>query len=251
MSAIRSLWSMVRGHRSRFGPAGPATCVCADGARDGMTFATPESRTGAGDERQQIPQPDLALLCADGEKLLQQARAHGRAPALAVMQIDDRPELELAFGRTGAERVMAAVMAGLTRAAGGQGLIVRTAADTFALLMPGGGAGAAIAALQARFGKPCAIEIAFGRGEILVVPDVMVHPVGPQDAIGQVYEDLCRYIAKARRHGWRAGEGEQQRAPCGLVAASSPIRPAAPAPAPAPRYAPPQPATIPVPLAMH
>ena len=248
MATLSDFWSMVRGPRSRFGPRGPASCE--QPARPGRcTVAAPvEQVTGRDLERPIVPEPNLALLHTDGEKLLHAARALGRTPALAVMQIDDLPELEIVFGRAGVDRVMDAVMTGLTRIAAGHGLIVRSAADTFVLLMPGGGAGAAVAALQARFGTPCTIEIGSGRDEILVVPDVMVHPLGPQDSIAQAYEDLCRYIAKARRHGQRIRSCEPQRAACGSAPARSPIVRAGPTP----QYTPPLPATIPMPLAaMH
>lgn len=249
MATVRDLWSMVRGPRSRFGPRGPASCE--QPARPGHCTipGAPEQVTGLDPEAPAIPEPDLALLHAGADKLLQAARAQGRTPALAVMQIDDLPELELVFGRPGVDRVIRALMAGLTQAAAGHGLVVRTAADTFALAMPGGGAGAAIAALQARFGKPCTIEIGFGRDEILVVPDVMVHPLGPQDSIAQVYADLCRYIAKARKHRQAIRDCVPQRGTCGSMTGSSPVDRATPAPAP--RYTPPLPATIPVPLGVH
>lgn len=249
MTTIRDLWCIVRGHKNRFGQRGPASCEPPARPRRRTISGAPEPVTGLELEAPAIPAPDLALLHTGGEKLLDAARALGRRPALAVMQIADLPELELVFGRRGVDRVIQAVVAGLNRAAAGHGLVVRTAADTFALLTPGGGAGAAIAALQARFGKPCTIEIGFGRDEILVVPDVMVHPLGPQDSVAQIYADLCRYLAKARKHRQATGDCVPQPIECGSAAGSSPIN--RPKPAPAPQYTPPLPATIPVPLAVH
>lgn len=249
MTTIRNLWRIVRGNKSRFAPRSPASCEQPARPQRCAIPGAPDQVTGIDLEAPAIPEPDLALLHADGDKLLQAAHALGRTPALAVMQIDDLPELELVFGRRGVDRVIQAVMTGLAQAAAGQGLVVRTAADTFALVMPGGGAGAAIAALQARFGKPCTIEIGFGRDEILVVPDVMVHPLGPQDSVPQAYADLCRYLAKARKHRQTIVDCVPQRAECGSAASSSPSDGARPAPAP--QYTPPLPATIPVPLALH
>lgn len=235
MAIIRNLWSMVRG------PGGAQRFALA---------GCPVEQVPAIDfEHPTVPAPDPALLRSAGEKLLRAARARRQAPAMAVMQIDDLPEVEVVFGRTAADRVIDAVMAELTRVAVGKGLVVRTAADTVTLLMPGGGAGATIAAIQARFGKPCTIEVGSGRNEILAVPDVMVHPLGPQDSIAQVYEDLCRYIAKARRHGRRVHDGVPQRAAPGSLEAGS--RAVAAAGARAPQYCPSWPATIPVPLALH
>lgn len=248
MTTIRDLWCIVRGHKSRFGPRGPASCEPARARRRAVPDA-PQQVAGLDLEAPAMAQPDLALLHTGGEKLLEAARALGRTPALAVMQVDDLPELELVFGRPGVDRVLQAIQSGLTRVAAGQGLVVRTAADTFALLTAGGGAGAAIAALQARFGKPCTIELGFGRDEILVVPDVMVHPVGPQDSVAQVYADLCRYVAKARKHRQAVLGCVPQQVACDSAASASPIHLATCAGAP--RYIPPLPATIPVPLALH
>ncbi|HEY0884186.1 MAG TPA: hypothetical protein VGE20_02835 [Ramlibacter sp.] len=251
MSTVHDLWRIVRGHKNRFAPRGPASCEQPARPQRGTISGAPEQVTGIDMAAPAIPEPDLALLHAGGEKLLEASRALGRTPALAVMQIDDLPELELVFGRSGVDRVIPAVLSGLTRAAAGHGLVVRTAADTFALMMPGGGAEAAIAALQARFGKPCTIEIGFGRDEILVVPDVMVHPLGPQDSVAQVYADLCRYLVKARKHRQTIRNCLPRRAECGSVAGAWPPDRAKPAPAAGPRYWPPLPATIPVPLGRH
>lgn len=245
MAMIRNLWSMVRGPRSRFGPRGPASCEQAARVQHCAIANVVSQAPGIDFEHPTVSRPDPALLREAGEKLLHAARARGQTPALAVMQIDDLPEIELVFGRTAADRVLDAVLAELTRAAVGKGLVVRTAADTFALLMPGGGAGAAIAAIQGRFGKPCTIEVGSGRDEILAMPDVMVHPLGPQDSIAQVYDDLCRYIAKARNQGRGARRAMPQRAVAKRAPALAEID------ARSARYWPPQPATIPVPLGLH
>lgn len=249
MAVIRDLWSLLRGPKARFGPRGPASCEQPAPPQRRAFPGTASPVPGLDFEPPAAPPADLALLRSEGEKVLRAARARGQAPALAVLQIDDLPELELVFGRAAVDEVMAAVTAGLSRTAVGRGLVARTAADTFALLMPGGGAGAAIAALQARFGKPCTIEIAFGRDDILVVPDVMVHALAPHETVAQAYDDLCRYIAKARKHGRRVCDGAPRRAACGSLGTGSPA--AAATGASAPQYCPPWPETIPVPLAFH
>lgn len=249
MPIIRNLLSMVRGPKSRFGPGGPAACEQPAATQRCPIASAVEQAPGIDLDHPTVPQPDLARLRADGERLVCGAHARGRTPALAVVQIDDLPEIELVFGRTAADRVVDAVMAELTRAAVGKGLVVRTAADTFALLMPGGGAGATIAALKARFGAPCTIEVGSGRNEILAMPDVMVTPVGPRDSIAQAYDDLCRYIAKARSQRRRARSAVPRR-----THRSSPAkepRAASAIDAGAAHYCPPLPATIPMPLGLH
>ncbi len=249
MPIIPNLWSMLRGPRSGFGPRGPASCEQPTGAQRRAIASAVAQAPGIDFAHPTAPAPDPRLLRTAGEQLLGAARARGQTPALAVMQIDDLPEIELVFGRAAVDRVVDAVLAELTRAALGKGLVVRTAADTFALLMPSGGAGATIAAIQGRFGKPCTIEVGSGRDEILAMPDVMVHPLGPRDSIAQVYDDLCRYIAKARTQGRGARTAAPQRAARASAATGSRAVPGMDA-SPAP-YCPPLPATIPMPLGLH
>lgn len=237
MGNLSNFWFMLRGHRSRFAPRAPAYCE-----QPARSFGRAPAGGGATVQ-------DRALLGVAGEKLLRTARAHGQSPALAVLQIDDLPELELVFGRAAVDQVIEAVMTELTRAAAHIGLVARTAPDTFALLMPGGGAEATVAAIQARFGKPCSIEIEFGGEEILVVPEVMVHALAPHDAVSQVYDDLCRSIAQARTPVRRKRSRVPQPAVCGGVAMGSPIVSATAARAP--QYCPPLPPTIPMPLPVH
>ena len=245
MSTVRNFWSVLRNCRSRFGPEAPASGDHPARAFAGAAQQPPRLDGGPPD----LPAPGQTRLCAAGEKMLRTARALGQAPALAVLQIDDLPELELVFGRSAADQVVDAVMTGLTHAAARKGIVIRTAADTFALLMAGGGAAATIAAIQARFGRPCAVEVGVGRDDILVTPDVLVHPVGPRDSIAQVYDDLCRQIANARQQGRRSHDCVPQAPASG----SRGMRPsaAAVAQAPAPQYCPPLPATIPVPLGIR
>ena len=125
MGNLSNFWFMLRAHRGRFAPRAPASCEQPAGS-----FGRPPAGGGATVQ-------DRELLGVAGEKLLRTARSLGQTPALAVLQIDDLPELELVFGRAAVDQVIEAVMTKLTRAAAHIGLVARTAPDTFALLMPG------------------------------------------------------------------------------------------------------------------
>lgn len=248
MAFIRNLWS-VRALASRSAAGRPAPARPPASPPRGAIVSAAKHASGIDFEHPIVAEPNPALLRTAGQKLLQAARASGRSPALAVMQVGDLHELEHVFGRSGADRVVDAAMAELTRAAAGKGLAVRTAADTFALLMPGGGATGTLAAIHARLGTPCTIEVGSGRDEILALPDLMVLPLGPQDSIAQVYGDLCRYIAKARQHGQGVRTGVPQATAAGGRATDSPR--VAAAGVQASQHWPPLPATIPVPLGLH
>lgn len=224
---------VVRSHTSQF-VAGPARAV-----NDAGHW---KRHTGVLD----VPQPDERLLGVMGEKMLRKARAVGEPLSLVVMQVYDLPEVELVFGGAAAAQAIHHVMNQLTRVAARNGLLVRSAADTFALLVPGSGAEATVAAVNARFGKPCVIEFESDGDEVLLVPDVRVHTFGAGESLEQVYERVCRLIAKERgrekvRCDYIRMEREAYTRPMGLPSepSSEPSRQV---------YYPVLPATIPVPM---
>jgi len=182
MGTVRTVLSMLRSPRCGFWPTVPSV----------PSLVPPDAGC------LHIPQPDRDLLRAKGEKMLRASRATAEPLTLVVMQVYDLPEVELVFGRAAAEEVVDAVLTELTRTAGGRGFVVRSDADTFALLMPGSGAQATAAAIVARFGKPCVIEFELDDDEILLVPDARVHAFEANESVEQVYDSLCGAIARTR-----------------------------------------------------
>lgn len=199
-------------------------------------------------EYSHIPKPDAEFLCATGEKMLHTARVSGQSFTLAVLQVYDLPEVELLFGRAAAEKVIDTVMTELTRAAGRRGFVVRSEADTFALLVPAIGAQATLAALRSRFGEPCVVEIEVDKREILLIPDLRVHALDAGESVKQVYERLCLALDKergleARRCEYLRKERESYTLPMGLCLTTPQTR--------KPQFYPVLPPTIPVPMGAH
>lgn len=253
MDTVNALLSTFRSPRYSFRPSEPSLVVragksgvvgepalSADQAGHGKPITSPDS------DFLHVPEPDQQLLSVVGEKMLRTARAAGQPQTLVVMQVYDLPEVELVFGRAAAEETIDEVMTKLTRVATRKGLVVRSAADTFALLVPGSGSEATTAAVAARFGKPCVIEFELDGAEILLVPDFQVHTFESGESVQEVYARLCRVIAKGRgqeqgRCEYLRKEREAYTRPMGLSLkpCSEPRREV---------YYPVLPATIPVPM---
>lgn len=250
---LTTLFSMFRAPRYSFRASEPSLAVRADTS---LLFGEPAPAVnGAGHaqpfslrhtELPDVPQPDEQLLSTMGEKMLRKARAAGQPLSLVVMQVYDLPEVELVFGGAAAAQAIHQVMTKLTSVAARNGFVVRSAGDTFALLVPGSGAEATVAAVNSRFGKPCTIEFKSDGDEVLLVPDVRVHTFQAGESLQRVYERVCRLIAKERgreelRCDYIRKEREAHTLPMGL--------PTQPRSVPGRKeYYPVLPATIPMPM---
>jgi len=202
MDTLKRLLSLVHAPRHRFVSSEPSLTSHARRTPFGE-YALPalsEPGTPVAPPRfdLHIPEPDKERLCAAGEQMLRAACANADPLTLAVLQLHDLPEVELVFGRAVAEQVIDSVMTELGRTAGRKGFVSRSEPDTFALLMPGLGVEATAAALAARFGQPCVIELEVDQGEILLVPDLRVHALPASKSIKQEYERLCDAMVRAR-----------------------------------------------------
>lgn len=143
--------------------------------------------------------PDAEALFGMGARMHRAAMMRGGSVSLLVLQVQDLPEVELIFGRDAAERVVHAVMAELTHISAQRGHVLRTSADTFALLMPDVSGEDLHGALQVRLGKACAVESDIDGQELLLVPDVMARTLSKSDSVRAAFESLCRMLAAERR----------------------------------------------------
>ncbi len=248
---VKAILSMLKSPRYGFRPSEPSLAVGAgkspvrcEPVAGASTTCHGKPSTARHSDFRDAPAPDRKLLCDVGEKMLR--KSAGQPLTLVVMQVYDLPEVELVFGGTAAARAIHEVMIQLTRVATRKGFLVRSAADTFALLMPGTGAEATVSVLNERFGNPCAIEFEADGDEVLLVPDVRVHTLGAGESLQRVYERVCKLIAKERgreelRCDYIRKEREAHTLPMGLTSEAhpAPIRKA---------HYPELPATIPVPM---
>lgn len=164
----------------------------------GSTVAPAACAEDTGPRHLRGPGPDKQAPYVAGKRMPRPVRRRQRALAMLMLQLYDLPELELVFGTDAVQEVSDRAMAALEGVAGRTGFAVRTAPDTFALLMPDAKAEEVLEALQDRLGKPCCIEFELDGEEILTLPDVLARAVSNTETVEDVHESLRRDIANAR-----------------------------------------------------
>jgi len=158
-----------------------------------------------------------------GEKLLARARSENQPLTMAVFDLDDLPEMESVFGAIVTREVVAQVALRLQGIAGSRGLVIRTDATVFTVLMPGFGRDRAQHAIERTMGKPCCIELDADDHEIVLVPEVKVHSFrADSPSMEQVYIELRRAISQAqhleqRRQRYLQRERESHTRPTDLM----------------------------------
>ncbi|MFC5496456.1 hypothetical protein ACFPOE_02840 [Caenimonas terrae] len=162
-----------------------------------------------------------AMLSA-GDKLLARARSAGEPLSLAVFDLNDLPELESVFGAAIAREVTTQVVFKLQAMAGSRGVVIRTDATVFSVLMPACGRDRAHKAIERSMGSPCCIELDAEAHELVLVPDFKVQTMRPDSpTLAEVYAELLRDIAGAqhlerRRQRYLQRERESHTRPADL-----------------------------------
>jgi GGDEF domain-containing protein len=159
-----------------------------------------------------------------GDKMLARSRSENQPLSVAVFDLNDLPELESVFGAAITRKVVTQVALRLQGMASTKGLVIRTEATVFTVLMPGFGRDRAHQAIERTMGSPCCIELDADEHEIVLVPDFKVHTFRPDSApLAQVYADLRRDISAAqqverRRQRYLQRERESHTRPMELQA---------------------------------
>lgn len=173
--------------------------------------------------RRNWDQQKLAMLAA-GDKMLARARSDDQPLSMAVFDLADLPELESVFGSTTTRQVMQQVLLRLQAMAGSKGLVTRTDATVFTVLMPGFSRERARNAIDRSMGSPCCFELDADNHEIVLIPDFGLHAFRPDSApLNQVYSQLRRSISDSqrlerRRQRYLQRERESHTRPAELVA---------------------------------
>ena len=180
-------------------------------------------RAKAPAQRRDWDQQKLEMLVA-GDKLLARARTDNQPLSLAVFDLADLPELETVFGSSTTRQVMQQVLLRLQAMAGSKGLVTRTDATMFTVLMPGFGRDRARQAIDRNMGSPCCIELDADDHEIVLIPDYALHAFRPDSVpLNQVYSQLRQSIADSqqlerRRQRYLQRERESHTRPAELLA---------------------------------
>ena len=134
-----------------------------------------------------------------GDELLCRGRGTQQPLSVAVFDLSDLPELHCVFGMQASRDCIAQTAVRLQRLIARNGLVVRTSATTFTVLLPGVDRDRALGVIRSAMGQPCCIELAAGDKEIVLVPEFMVRTVFDDSVrVSEIYESLCRDIAQAR-----------------------------------------------------
>ena len=170
--------------------------------RLGFAHATtrPKARRATAPAPGQAPAHNMTAMLAAGETLLARARRDKLPLSIAVFDLHDLPELESVFGPRVAREVVAQVVFRLQGVATSKGLVLRTDATAFTVLMPGFERDRARLAIQTTMGSPCCIELDADDHEIVLVPEFKVHTLRPDSgSLSQVYAELRRDISAAQK----------------------------------------------------
>jgi GGDEF domain-containing protein len=141
-----------------------------------------------------------STLLVAGDRLLREAHRIGRPLSLALFEFGDLREVRSIYGRAVKREAMAQVVARMASAAGARGLVARTGATEFALVLPGADRNRAVQAICRAMGDPVRIEIESDHREIMLVPEFRIGCAGPEIAsFDDCYRGLCLEIQDARR----------------------------------------------------
>jgi hypothetical protein len=169
--------------------------------------------------RNSIPGPQALRAAAD--ELLREGCA---GVTMLVMQLADVVELELVFGRDAADEAVDEAIGRLTRIAAGNGMAVRTAPDTFALLVPDIAPEVLVRTVEVALGRTRCIEFELEGDEIILVPDLMARVVARDESVAQAYDLLCHDLVRIRsseqrRRDYLRRERESHTRPAPLASA--------------------------------
>ena len=143
---------------------------------------------------------DKSALFTLGDQLLREARRSGRELSLTVFEFSDLKEVRSIYGSRVKRQLMAQVATKMAAAAGSRGVVARTAANEFALLLPGADRHKAAQIIGRAMGNPVRIEIESDNHEIVLVPEFQIECPGPEfDCIEALYRELCLDLKETRR----------------------------------------------------
>lgn len=118
---------------------------------------------------------------------------------IVVLEQSDLPELSAIFGLDAAQHLVSKMARTLQNISPAKGIVVRTDATVFTVLLPGFSRPMASAALKRALGETFSIECDAGDEEIVLVPDFLIRTLDRDSPpVAQVYAQMCSAITRAR-----------------------------------------------------
>jgi diguanylate cyclase (GGDEF)-like protein len=150
-------------------------------------------------------------LLEHGADLVETCQRDRRPLSLIVLDCADLQEIRGVYGRQVNRKLRAKIIKKLASVAGDRGLLARTGATEFSLLVPGMGREKVLAALERVMGNPGRIELDWADSEIVLVPDYAAGSIKPgETGLADLYLELSSDLA-AVRHDMQMREDHYRR----------------------------------------
>lgn len=111
-------------------------------------------------------------LMVHGAELLRECRREKRPATVAVFACDDLMSVREMYGRKVGHKALHRLVAKLNALAGSRGLVARTGAAEFSLMLPGISRDKALQAIARQLGNPMRVEFEVGGEEIVILPQL-------------------------------------------------------------------------------
>jgi diguanylate cyclase (GGDEF)-like protein len=139
---------------------------------------------------------NLRGLLGEGDALLRQAQRADRPLGIVLLDFADLREARQVLGAAAADRIAGRLVRRIRRISGADGLIARTGAGQFVVLLPGQGQQGSVAALQRGLGRATTLEC---EAEVVLVPDVLVDVATRLEcSIGHVFREMVQELYAQR-----------------------------------------------------
>lgn len=151
-----------------------------------------------------------AGLMTHGDVLLRECRRERGSATLAVFGCDDLLAVRETFGRKAGHQSLDLLVRNLQAIAGSRGLVARTGASEFTVMLPGLNREKALQVIARHLGNPLRVELLVNGEEVVMTPLLVLETVGAGEAtIEGAWADLSadlRELQDVARNGGSSGQ---------------------------------------------
>lgn len=167
------------------------------GKRNKAEPAVPSQQNAVGERKSWDDTKAAFARMADG--LVADSQRKQQPFTIVVLEQSDLLELSAIFGRDVAQQLVSKMARTLQNISPAKGIVVRTDATVFTVLLPGFSRLVASTALKRALGDTLSFECDAGNEEVVLVPNFLIRTIeGDSPPVAQVYEQMCSAIARAR-----------------------------------------------------